>query len=95
MSGGIPAGHGVHRSESIDGVDPETQCTRAASSSSAPSRFRVNTKTERRFPLDMGCIAQFASSALIQLRRRRHADVTQPPVSDEPYATGWQAGFAK
>ena len=23
----------------------------------------------------------------------RHADVRQPPVSDEPYATGWQAGF--
>ncbi len=25
----------------------------------------------------------------------QHADVTQPQVSDEPYATGWQAGFAR
>jgi len=24
-----------------------------------------------------------------------HAEVTAPPVSDQPYAGGWQAGFGK
>jgi hypothetical protein len=25
----------------------------------------------------------------------RHSETTRPPASDEPYASGWQAGFAQ